>query len=93
MERKYSAQSLMSKKRFNEIKELLINTYGIERLNDTLEKICEIMHFDPEASTYTPNKGKKIMANRKKRAEELGVSTYVTSGAKAFYDKQRKPIA
>ena len=43
-------------------------------------RICEIMNFDENKKTYTIERGKKIMDNRKKLAEEkIGVRIiYVT---------------
>lgn len=68
--------SIMSKKRLDEIKNTIIAKYGEDGIDDIIENICNIMKFNPEKSTYTPEKGQKFMEWRKKRAEELGISDY-----------------
>jgi hypothetical protein len=63
-----------------------------DHLSDVITGICEIMRFDPTVKKYTPERGKQIMAARKKRAEALGVSTYITGGGKATYEKSRQKV-
>jgi hypothetical protein len=72
--KKTPSVSLMSKKRLEEIKDAIIARYGEEDIDELIEEICEIMKFDRDRKTYTPDKGKKFMEWRKKRAEELGIS-------------------
>lgn len=86
----YGAQSVLSKKRFNEIVELLEKRYGRDGLDDVIKDFCDIMKFDPSGSRYTPELGKKMIESRRKRAELLGVSTYVTGGGKKAYEKKKK---
>ena len=83
------ATSTLSKKRYDDIKHALEEMFG-ERAEEALTKIREIMKFDPSLSKYTPEEGKKAMEARKKRAEERGVTTYVTGGCKAFYEKRKR---
>ena len=64
--------SILSKKRFKEIRDLLQQSVKPDELEKVLDGICAIMKFDPEEKNYTPQRGKQIMANRKKRAEALG---------------------
>lgn len=52
-------------------------------------RICEIMNFDENKKTYTIERGKKIMDNRKKLAEEKGMSQYELLGSKRRYEKKK----
>lgn len=87
---KIPSMSIMSKKRYHEIEEILSSLIkNPEEHSLAMSKICEIMKFDPNRNTYTP-KVKENNANwRKKRAEELGVSIYVASGNKAYYERTK----
>lgn len=90
LSKKYSSQSILSKKRYSEISNILRETYGQDAtLDATLKKICDIMRFDPEASRYTPELGKRMMENRKKLSDKLGTTTYVTGGGKKAYEKRK----
>ena len=84
------AQSMLTKKRYNDLKNILTDIYGSDNiLEEALAKFCDIMRFDPDASTYNKEKKEQITRSIKKRAEELGVSMYVTGGSKASYQKKR----
>jgi hypothetical protein len=72
---KKSNVSLMSKKRLSEIKDAIVMRHGEDGIDELMNQICEIMKFDPGKKTYDPEKGKYFMEWRKKRAEELGVTT------------------
>ena len=71
---KKPTNSTMSKKRLNDIKNVIKDKYGDDDIDDTINKICEIMKFDPDVATYNKDKGRKYMDWRKKRAEQLGIT-------------------
>ena len=77
----------MSKKRYQEINDLLKTKYGIkeETAKEILGDICNIVNYDPEQNTYTPEKGQLHSAWRAKKAEELGVT--ISSIASGRYKK------
>jgi len=87
-----SATSTMSKKRYQEIADMLGNIIGDEtKLQQALANIRDIMKFDPEkVIQYTPETGRRIKEYRE-RQKEKGVSTYITSGRKAYYHSN-KPL-
>lgn len=88
----YTAQSILSKKRYYEIETVCHNILGDDALTaQIMSSIQNIMKFDPNASTYTKERGQKNIEFRKKKAEELGVTTYITSGGKKLYDKRKGP--
>lgn len=65
-----------------------------QHVNSILEKFCEIMQFDPEASqykAYTKNmeKARKAYVERKK---EEGISTYISTGRKAHYYRKKQEL-
>ena len=84
------AVSMMSKKRFQEICDVL--THAIddhEKVQEVIESIKDIMGFDPEVKQYTPEQGKKTMEYRRKLRDEKGVSMYISCGTKKRYDAMK----
>jgi len=62
----------LSKKRYWELEELFRVTVNDEDMLDALMSgVRHIMNFDPGATRYTPELGKKITAMRKARVERL----------------------
>ena len=85
-----SALSMMSRKRYHEIAESLATFIeDSEKLEQALSSIREIMKFDPEKKIYTKEMGQNTAAWRKKKAQELGVSTYELSGRKNHYEQSK----
>lgn len=84
------AESVLSKRRYEAIRQSLEELLG-ERVELAMERIREIMNFDPKASKYTPAQGQRAMASRRRLAEERGVSMYVVTGGKASYERKRSP--
>jgi hypothetical protein len=77
------ASSILSKKRYHEIHDMLRRLFGDdERVDQAMAEVQEIMHFDPHMSTYTPELGQRKLASLKKRCEETGKSTYQILHAK-----------
>ena len=86
-----------SKKRLNEI----VNMIG-EYIDDSLEeehrnivldeikgRICDIMNFDENKKTYTPERGQKMIASYRKLAESRGVTLYEVIGNKKRYEQKK----
>jgi hypothetical protein len=53
-----------------------------------MQIIKDIMLFDPDVSVYNLKMKDRIMERRAKLKEQ-GVSTYISSGAKASYQKKK----
>lgn len=53
-------------------------------MSDIIDKICDIMKFDPKKKTYDKEKGKYFMEWRKKRVEELGISIGKYNAGKVY---------
>ena len=87
--KKLSSNSTLSKKRYDEIKERLSAVYGTEHIDNVMFIIRDIMNFDPSISMYTPEKGKKDIEWRKKKAQEQGITTYMICG-KNYYEKKKQ---
>ena len=81
-------KALMSKKRFYELQESLNNEYSPQDVSKILDMVCKTLNFDPTANTYTATQGEHTRAYRNKKKEE-GISTYITSGRKAYVEKQK----
>jgi len=48
------------------------------------------MNFNPEVGIYDKAELEKIAASRRKIKEETGLSMYVITGAKKYYEKHKK---
>lgn len=82
--------SVLSKKRFYQLQQAFEDITDEELVQKLMEKVKEIMNFDPSKSTYSPERGQKILSRRHKLRDEHGISTYVSSGAKACYEKKKQ---
>ena len=61
--------SVMSKKRYNEIRELVLTVTGDEvKTEEFMRGVAEVMKYDPERGLYTPEKGKRSYESQKRRA-------------------------
>ena len=80
-------QSRLSKKRFDEIRdELVAASVPVDIIQTTLAVICKVLKFDPDDRSMS----KRQMEYVKRKANELGVSTYAVSTAKkAYYERKR----
>jgi hypothetical protein len=90
-ENKVPSASVLSKKRYHEIEEVLSGLIPDPNQHAlAMAKICEIMKYDPTRNVYTPEVKERNAKWRRKKAEELGVTTYVTSGMKAYYERTKQ---
>lgn len=86
----YNAHSMMSKKRFNEIVNMLnIMIEDTDMADMIIKNIKEIMRFDPLKKQYTPELGKQRRARYHAKAKEEGTTIYETSGIKHAYHSRR----
>ena len=91
MAHKLPTLSILSRKRFNEIKEVASDFIVDEQQQEAfLSRLCEIMKFDPERGTYTTEKGKRTSEYRKSKANEYGVSLYAVNRGKTYYEDKAK---
>jgi hypothetical protein len=74
----YRSVSTMSKKRWCELGERLgmSGSLSAEQVEEVLRTLGEVMRFDPDVARYTPELGRQAVLQRRKKAMELGVSTY-----------------
>ena len=84
--------SHMTKKRFYEIQRRFqdVNVTNEAMINQFLQIIKDVLSFDPNVSTYTPELGKKTKEYRNRLRSEQGISTYITSGRKKQYETMKK---
>jgi hypothetical protein len=99
--KKTPRQSVLTKKRYHDIQAALCNMLTGLNLDEevrqqtvaaTMSQIREIMKFDPDAKTYTPELGKKILSYRKKKAAEAGVSMYEVFKGHEYYEKNKEVL-
>lgn len=79
----------ISKIKFKELKEAFVEERGEEEAVKILDKLCSVLHFDPNVSSYNEENKQKTREYRKKLKDQ-GISTYISSGAKKYYDKKKK---
>ncbi len=75
------ASATMSKRRYAELErrygEMLKEGLQHEKLLEGLMRtLREVMRYDPEASIYTKELGRRMMEMRRRRAEEQGKTEY-----------------
>lgn len=88
-----SAASCLSKKRFHDIETELNGVFeDKESVMLVMDIIKRVMKFDPEASRYTPEVGKKTKEYRHKLRDEKGISTYISNGGKKRYEAIKQKI-
>jgi hypothetical protein len=85
----YKSARTLSKKKYYELEKMLSKEYNIEDVEKILSLLKNVLHFDPNISNYTEVTKENIMKRREKLKAE-GISTYISSGAKAFYHNKKK---
>lgn len=92
----------LSKKRFAEVKQL-IEEYTDETVaQQMITRFLEIMKFDPDKPTpprstpppkrpyvHDPKQIQRVLDYRRKLRDEQGISTYISSGRKANYERTK----
>ena len=84
-------QAILSKKKYSLISDMLKEQFHNDerKLAETLEKFCQIMNFDPNATAYSKERGQKAIQARREKAAGLGLSIYAaTNQAKYRKNKQ-----
>ena len=66
--------ALLSKKKFNELKERFETHSG--NVDLLLKDLCEVLNFNPEVGIYNKELGKKMVEYRNKKAAEEGLTLY-----------------
>ena len=82
---KAKAISTLSKKRYEQVVQVVARI-APARVQEFEREFKEIMCFDPSVSSSKPDASAKVLAWRRKKATELGTTTYVTSGRKRQYE-------
>lgn len=81
-------QGTMTKKRFAEFTSFVTDCYGEETASTIAKKLQEILNFDPNAPMYNQKRMEQTKAYRERKKAE-GISTYLSTGAKAYYYRQK----
>ena len=68
-----SSMSTMTRKRFEEIVGLFTREQ-IRTEEELREELKRILNYDPSKSTYSAKRGEQIVASRRRRAAELGIT-------------------
>ena len=96
--KKGMSASVMSKKRYfqiitcieDKLKDKIDHEVFCEVMEQIANDIKHVMHFDPESHTYNQQVNERNKKWRIKKANEIGTSTYVTSGRKRYYERTHK---
>jgi hypothetical protein len=88
----YRGSRTLSKVKYYEMESQMRERYEAEAVEGMLSILRSVLKFDPSLSLYN-EKSKAATYNRRARLKESGISTYVSSGMKARYEKQRAQSA
>ena len=78
-----------NKKKYNELKETLSNQLPPDYVEITLQAIRNVLKFDPDVKTYTPEQLQKQKEFRVKAAEAMGLSMYEYT-FKNYYENNKE---
>jgi len=82
--------SKLSKAKYQELEAMFKREIpNEEAFNRVLKNFLDIMQFDPSASTYTPDRREKCAEYRRKKAEEMGTTTYKAFNMEKYYLKKK----
>ena len=87
---KKTAFSSLSKTRYAKIIDMAAKYMPEDRVEAFANDFCTIMNYDPTISVHTPARAASHRASIRKKAEELGTTTYVTSGRKQMYQRSKQ---
>jgi len=75
-ETKKPSSCVMSLKKLNQVKDVLIRYYGENNVENVIDEICQTINFDPNYSKgrYTPEIGKRFVEWQQRRVDELGIT-------------------
>lgn len=87
------AISTLTKKRYLEIKQrLLNNNIDPEAISFVMTSIEEVCKFDPTANGYTPQHNERCKRYYQKKQQETGLSTYAILKHKQYYDANKESV-
>ncbi len=87
------AFSTMSKKRFQELKDIFSSRFDTLETDFIMKSIQQVLRFDPLMNSYTKEKGMKVIQARKQKAIDAGTSLYVVCGQDKRYARKKKEAA
>jgi len=86
---KLKASVNLSKTKYMNLKMELSKEFDSEITEKVLSTLCKVLQCDPSLSTYDSDAADSIRMYRARKKEQ-GISTYVSSGMKNMYEKQRE---
>lgn len=86
-DKKPLGQGTMTRKRFYEIKARLEHETELD-VATVMNAIQDVLNFDPDASLYNQKRMEQNKAYRERKKAE-GISTYLSTGAKNYYYRQK----
>ncbi len=78
----------LTKARYKILTEAMYKEYEKDAADEILNIIKKALNFDPDKSNYDAESKRKTMEYRAK-LKEKGISSYVSSGRKAHYEKNK----
>lgn len=93
MEEKKITLAVLSKKRFNQIKEAVMEAVNDETITERIMKrVSEIMKFDPEVGIYRKDVAKKIYEGYRQKAAEQNISVYKALKMDEYYKRNKEVL-
>lgn len=85
----YRGQRTVSKVKYYEFEKEIKTLFDEENATKVMDTLKKVLKMDPTISVYNEKVKERIMERRHKLREQ-GISTYISSGVKAFREKQKK---
>ncbi len=85
----YKGTRTLSKTKYYEMEKKLQERYEAEVVEGILTIMRTVLKFDPTVSVYN-ERMRETTYNRRARLKEAGISTYISSGMKSCYAKQKQ---
>jgi hypothetical protein len=93
MEEKKITLAVLSKKRFNQIKEAVMEAVKDETITEQIMKrVSEIMKFDPDVGIYRKGVAKMMYDKQKQKAAEQNMSVYKALKMDEYYKKNKEVL-
>ncbi len=85
-----AGKSVLSKQRYAAFKGVLQDKLDAPLVDDVLREFQRIMHFDPDASTYTAVQKQHVRNWRTRKQTETGKSLYQLEGGQQAYARRKE---
>lgn len=84
----HKAVTFVTKTKYYELNKVVGEYLNTEKQEEFMKKFQDIFKYDPNKTTSTPEGVERTRKKREKLKAE-GISTYISSGNKKYYEKKK----